>query len=366
VKIIHVDMDAFYTSVEQRDHPELRGKPVIVGGSPERRGVVASASYEARKFGVRSAMSSAKAKRLCPRAIFVRPDIAKYRRVSEEIRAIFTSITSLVEPLSLDEAYLDVTENNLGEPLARNVARHIKDRIRKELNLTASAGVGPNKFIAKVASDLRKPDGLVVIPPERVSVFVEKLPVEKLWGVGPATAKRLHSLGLFTAGDIRRASVASLEKELGRFAHFLHALSRGEDDRKVDPNQESKSCGSETTFDHDFSDVWKLEEYLREMADDVAAELKDIERPGKTITLKLRYSDFKTITRSRTLPRRTDRAEVIADVAVDLLRESTDAGRRPARLIGVTVSGLYDPHEPEQLWLSLPELANVRDMHSKL
>jgi DNA polymerase-4 len=355
-KIIHIDMDAFYASVEQRDRPELRGRPVIVGGDPASRGVVASCSYEARKFGIRSAMASAKAHRLCPRAVFVRPDIAKYRAVGQQIREIFRSVTPLVEPLSIDEAYLDVTENLLHEPLARVLAVHIKDRIQKELGLTASAGVGPNKFVAKVASDLRKPNGLVIVPPEKVLAFVEKLPVEKLWGVGPATAKILHEMGLMTAADIRRRELPELERRLGKFGRFLYRLSYGEDDRVVETDWESKSTGTETTFDRDVLDVQVLMDTLEEQAGDIARDLRKIERRARTITLKLRYDDFKTVTRSRTLPKYTDDEAWISRTVRELLTESTEAGRRAARLIGVTATNLIHPDGPEQLWLDIPDL----------
>jgi DNA polymerase-4 len=348
-KIIHIDMDAFYASVEQRDDPKLRGKPVIVGGKPDSRGVVAAASYEARKFGVRSAMSCARAHRLCPRGIFVRPDISKYARVSREIRAIFESVTPLVEPLSLDEAYLDVTENFLGEPLAGKVAAHLRARIKKELRLTASAGVGPNKFIAKVASDLKKPDGLVIVHPDKAADFVVDLPIERFWGVGPATAKVLNKMGIFNGRDLRKKSKIELEKELGRFGPFLYDLSRGIDHRPVEPGGESKSCGSETTFEKDIRDIPLLVKIVSELASDVAKELHKMNRPGRTVTLKLRYSDFKTITRSRTMPGFLDDDQAIADVAADLLLSGTEAGRRPARLIGVSVSNLRSDQIPEQL-----------------
>ncbi len=345
-------MDAFYASVEQRDRPELRGRPVVVGGDPHGRGVVASASYEARRFGIRSAMSSAQAYRLCPKAEFVYPDFSRYREASDKIHAIFQEFSDLVEPLSLDEAYLDVTENKLGEKLASRIAALIKERIRAETGLTASAGVGPNKFIAKIASDMRKPDGLVVVSPDRVAQFVEKLPVEKLWGVGPATARTLHGLGIFTTADIRRTPLAELERELGKYAAFLHGLAHGQDDRPVDPGGEAKSRGSETTFERDVLDTHALEDSLREQAEEVAASLREMVRPGKTITLKVRYADFRTITRSKTLPIPTDDAALIARVASELLLSATDAGRVPVRLIGVSVSGLLDPEEPEQLWLA--------------
>ncbi|MCM2279709.1 MAG: DNA polymerase IV [Oligoflexia bacterium] len=353
-KIIHVDMDAFFASVEQRDRPELRGKPVVVGGSPEKRGVVAAASYEARRFGVRSAMSAAKARRLCPQAVFLPPDFRKYSEVSRQIREIFLSVTPLVEPLSLDEAYLDVTENLLNEPLARKVAEYVKREIRTKTGLSASAGVAPNKFVAKVASDFRKPDGLVVVPPEKVLAFVEKLPVGKLWGVGPVTEKKLQSMGIWTAAEIRKRPVAELEQVLGSFGAFLYRLAFGEDDRPVESERESKSCGAERTFERDLVELTELVEILRSLVSEVADWLKDSGRPGRTVTLKLRYSDFKTITRSKTMPVATDDPARILEVAERLLREGTEAGHRPARLIGVSVSGLRGEEEPEQLWLQFP------------
>lgn len=344
-------MDAFFASVEQLDSPELKGKPVIVGGSPEKRGVVAAASYEARRFGVRSAMSAAAARRLCPQGIFVYPRFKRYSELSEQIQQIFKDVTPLVEPLSLDEAYLDVTENNLGEPLARKVAIHIKERIKNEVGLTASAGVGPNKFIAKLASDLRKPDGLVVVPPEKVAEFIADLAVERFWGVGPKTAEKLKALGLHTARDIRARPPDALTAVLGKFGTFLHQLAHGVDERRVETDRPASSCGSETTFERDTLSVYDLEQTLSELALEVSAGLVQLARPARTVTLKVRYSDFKTITRSRTLAIHTDDALTLTQIAHDLLNRSTDAGRRPIRLIGITASHLYDPLTPEQLWL---------------
>lgn len=344
-------MDAFFASVEQHDDPKLKGRPVIVGGHPEKRGVVAAASYEARKFGVRSAMSASQAKRLCPHAAFVFPRFERYREVSDQIHAIFASVTPLIEPLSLDEAYLDVTENLLSEPLASRVASHIKERILAETGLTASAGVGPNKFIAKLASDYRKPDGLVVVAPERVMDFIADLPVEKFWGVGPKTADKLKALGLHTARDLRASSVEKLTEVLGKFGPFLYELAHGRDDRPVEAERETLSSGSETTLERDSLSVYDLERILDEQSQEVAASLLQMGRPARTLTLKVRYSDFKTITRSRTLAMHTDDAAVISEVARTLLHRQTDAGRRPIRLIGISASNFYDPTAPEQLWL---------------
>jgi len=353
-KIIHVDMDAFFAAVECLDHPSLRGKPLVVGGDPKSRAVVCSASYEARKFGVRAAMSCAQAARLCPKAVFVSPNIPRYVEVSKELRKIFLSVTPLVEPLSLDEAYLDVTENLLKEPLARKVAQHIKDRIRDELHLTASAGVGPNTFIAKIASDMKKPDGLVVIPPAKVAEFVSALPIEKLWGVGPVTAEKLGAAGIKTTADVRKRSPQDMERMLGSFGRFIWDLAHGRDDRLVETDHQAKSCGSETTFERDVLDLSVLEKTISTQAHDVAAELRKLKRPGKTVVLKVRYDDFATITRSRSILGRTDRSERIAAVAQRLLVENTEAGTRPIRLIGVSVSGLWDGIKPEQLVLPFP------------
>ena len=242
-------MDAFYASIEQRDQPLLRGKPVIVGGKPESRAVVASASYEARRFGVRSAMSCSQAKKLCPQAIFITPHFSQYEKASHQLHEIFRQVTPIFEPLALDEAYLDVTENLLNEPIAKNIARFLKNKIRETLQITASAGVGPNKFIAKLASEQNKPDGLVVIPPEKVASFITNLPIEKLWGVGPATSKKLHTHGIFTTADIRKLSAVKFAKLMGGTAHFLYDLAHGRDERRVEPASEPKSLGTECTFE---------------------------------------------------------------------------------------------------------------------
>lgn len=353
-KIIHVDMDAFYASVEQRDRPELRGKPVVVGGHPQSRGVVSAASYEARKFGVRSAISCAQAYRLCPQAVFVFPNFDKYLAVSRELRKIFESYTPWVEPLALDEAYLDVTQNLVGEPLAKNIAISIRKRIQDELHLTASAGVGPNKFIAKLASEMKKPNGLVVIPPEKVASVVENLAVEKLWGVGPATAERLNSIGIRTAADIRRQPLSHLEKVIGSHARFLYGLAHGEDDREVDPSFDPKSRGTETTFDRDILDADRLLDQLQEQATEVSADLKKLERPGRTVTLKIKYANFSAITRSRTIAFPTDDASEIFKIVSELLYKDTEVGTRPVRLIGISVSNLVDHEEPLQLWFEFP------------
>lgn len=354
-RIIHVDMDAFYASVEQRDDPTLRGRPVIVGGDPRGRGVVAACSYEARAYGVRSAMPAARALRLCPHAVIVRPDFARYVAVSRALRAIFHDYTPLVEPLSLDEAFLDVTDERGGLPTATAVAKTIRARVREELHLTASAGVAPVKFVAKIASDFRKPDGLTVVQPDAVRAFLEPLPVGKLWGVGPATEKRLHELGLRTVGALalypRELLVAALGESHG--AH-LHLLAQGIDDRPVVPDRVAKQHGAERTFAVDVHERTEMEALLREMAWEVAASLVKEGRPGRTVSIKVRYPDFTTVSRSLTLPDPTDDRAVLARTAVGLL-ERTEAGRRPVRLLGVSVGNLVEEGEPIQLPLPLDE-----------
>src|SRR4051812_21245469 len=269
-RILHIDMDAFYASVEQRDKPELRGLPVAVGGSPDQRGVVAASSYEARAFGVRSAMPMARAVRLCPSLVIVRPDFGRYRAASQAVFAIFRGVTPLVEPLSLDEAYLDVTENVWGETLGQTVARRIKEEIKSATRLTASAGVAPNKFLAKIASGWKKPDGLTVIAPERVEQFLQKLPIDALWGVGPVTATRLRERGIDRLVDVRSIPADELRGIVGSLAPWLQQLAHGIDDRPVEPNREAKSSSSENTFDTDLTDPTRIREAIDEMARGVA------------------------------------------------------------------------------------------------
>ena len=340
-RILHIDMDAFYASVEQRDRPELKGKPVAVGGSPASRGVVAAASYEARAFGVRSAIPMSRAVRLCPDLIVVRPDFQKYRGVSQAVFALFRSVTPLVEPLSLDEAYLDVTENAWGEPLGKDVAMRLKAEIRRATGLTASAGVAPNKFLAKIASSWRKPDGLTVIAPERVEGFLQKLAVDALWGVGPVTAQRLRERGIERLIDVRKVDPAVLREAVGSGAEWLRRLADGIDERPVEPEREVKSSGSETTFAHDLTDVLEMQREIDGMARDAAAWLARRELRCRTVTIKVRYSDFTTVTRSHTAPATRD-SEDIAQRAVALLAR-TEAATRPVRLLGVSVHNLDDP-----------------------
>jgi len=335
-------MDAFYASVEQRDDPALRGKPVAVGGRPETRGVVAAASYEARTFGVRSAMPMARAVRLCPQLVIVHPDFERYRQVSRQVMDLLRACTPLVEPLSLDEAYLDVTENTWHEPLATNVAKRLKRQIVEATGLTASAGVAPNKFLAKIASGYRKPDGLTVIAPERVESFLQDLPVEVLWGVGPVTAKKLRAVGIEKLVQVRSADMELLRQTVGSLADWLRQLSFGDDPRPVTPDRESKSSSTENTYAEDLRDLEKMRDELDRMARENADWLVRRKLEARTITIKVRYSaGFVTVTRSHTLSRATADADVIASWAKDLLAR-TDAGQRPVRLLGVRVAGLVE------------------------
>ena len=328
-------MDAFYASVEQRDNPSLRGKPVAVGGDPTQRGVVAAASYEARKFGVRSAIPMSRAVRLCPSLVIVRPDFHKYRSVSQAVIAIFKEVTPLVEGLSLDEAYLDVTENSFNEPLGVNVARRIKDRIKEVTQLTASAGVAPNKFLAKIASGWRKPDGLTVVAPERIETFLQGLPVDALWGVGPVTAARLREHGIEKLTDVRARTVEELTEIVGMHAEWLIELAHGRDDRAVEPNRPSKSAGSEETYAVDLESLEEIKQEIDQLARGVVEWLQGKSIKARTVTIKVRYSDFTTITRSQSADYTND-AENIVSRAIKLL-EKTDAGHRPIRLLGVSL-----------------------------
>ena len=348
-------MDAFYASVEQRDDPSLRGKPLAVGGQPTSRGVVAAASYEARAFGVHSAMSMAKAVRLCPSLVIVRPDFPRYKAASSAVFGIFREVTPLVEPLSLDEAYLDVTENAWGEPLATQVARRLRARIREETGLTASAGVAPNKFLAKIASGWKKPDGLTVISPERVEPFLRQLPVDALWGVGPVTAGKLRAKGIERLVDVRTADAATLREAVGSLSDWLRQLADGIDDRPVTPNREAKSSGSENTYAEDITDLDVVRKDVAEMAAHAAAWLARKGLVARTVTIKVRYADFTTITRSHTAAATRDEAAIVSR-AVALI-DKTDAGRRAVRLLGASVHNLGDdtdvvPHG----WLPFSDL----------
>ena len=334
-RILHVDMDAFYASVEQRDRPELQGRPVVVGGQPDRRGVVAAASYEARAFGVRSAIPMSRAVRLCPDLVIVRPDFTKYKAVSQQVFGLFRAVTPLVEPLSLDEAYLDVTENAWNEPLGMTVAKRLKAQILETTGLTASAGVAPNKFLAKIASGWQKPNGLTVIAPERVEQFLHGLSVDALWGVGPVTAGKLRARGIEKLIDVRTTDPLVLRETVGSHAEWLIRMAYGHDDRPVVSEHEPKSSGSEHTFDVDLTDLAIMREELARMAAGVSRWLTKRELYARTVSIKVRYADFTTVTRSHSANPSRDEQDLVRR-AVGLL-DRTDAGQVAVRLLGVSV-----------------------------
>jgi DNA polymerase-4 len=337
-KIIHIDMDAFYASVEQRDNPELRGKPLVVGGLPEGRGgVVATASYEARKFGIRSAMSSKQALQLCPHAVFVRPRFAVYKEVSKHIREIFSRYTDLIEPLSLDEAYLDVTEDKLGIGSAIEIAQQIKQAIQSELQLTASAGVSVNKFVAKIASDINKPNGLKFIGPSAMESFMEQLPVEKFFGVGKVTAEKMKKMGLHTGADLKQLTENELVTNFGKTGGFYYQIVRGIDNRPVQPHRETKSMGAEDTFAYDLTELEEMYAELDKIAQTVADRLARYSLKGRTITLKVKYSSFKQITRNQSFAKPVGDLETLSQTAKQLLA-ATDTQDIKVRLLGISVS----------------------------
>jgi DNA polymerase-4 len=343
--ILHVDMDAFYASVEERDHPELVGKPVIVGGSAEGRGVVCAANYVARHYGVHSAMPAVTARRLCPQGVFLPVRMDHYAKVSREIREIFDRFTPLVEPLSLDEAFLDVTgSEGLYGPSA-DIAKRIKQEIRSQARLVASVGVAPNKFLAKIASDLEKPDGFVVVDPQRVQEFLDPLPVGRLWGVGKVSGKAFEKLGITTIGQLRRLPVETLEGHFGKSGRHFWQLAHGVDDRRVVPDRDAKSISHETTFARDIRDIEILRAWLMELTEQVARRLRHYRLVGQTVQLKLRFADFQTITRRKTLEEPTNITEEIWQAAAELLTrrvENTPSGARhqAVRLLGVGMTGL--------------------------
>lgn len=341
-KIIHIDMDAFYASVEQRDFPEYRGKPIVVGGSPEGRGgVVATASYEARKYGIRSAMPSKRALQLCPHAIFVRPRFNVYKDVSRHIREIFSRYTDLIEPLSLDEAFLDVTEDKQDIGSAIEIAQQIKNAIRDELQLTASAGVSINKFVAKIASDLNKPDGLTFIGPSRIESFMEQLPVEKFYGVGKVTADKMKRMNLHTGGDLKLLSEEQLVQHFGKVGRFYYRIVRGIDERTVQPHRETKSMGAEDTFPYDLTTVEEMYAEIDRIAAIVHERLQRYGLKGRTITLKVKYADFRQITRSQSFLHTVGDLETIAATARQLLL-SADLDEKGVRLLGVSLSNFHE------------------------
>jgi len=330
-------MDAFYAAVEQRDRPELRGVPLVVGGPPQSRGVVCTASYEARRFGIRSAMPCSQAARLCPEAVFVAPRFEAYKEVSAHLHGIFRDYTDIIEPLSLDEAYLDVTTNKKGIDLATPIAEEIRARIRTELHLTGSAGVSYCKFLAKIASDMRKPDGLTVVRPERARSVIDSLPVGRFFGVGPVTEKRLGEAGLRTGADLHAYGEANLSRLMGRTGAFLWRLSDGQDDRPVESERERKSIGVEDTFERDEADILVLRRFLRDLAGRVAERLGRAGLQGRTVTLKVKFADFRQVTRSRTFDDPLDDRDALERTAIELLAD-TEAGARPVRLLGIQAS----------------------------
>lgn len=336
-KIIHVDMDAFYASVEQLDHPELKGKPIAVGGS-EKRGVVSAASYEARKYGVRSAMSGVQAKRNCPDLIFVRPHFDRYNEISKKIRKIFYDYTDKVEPLSLDEAYLDVTENKKGNPSATLIAKEIRERIFKEVGLTASAGISINKFIAKVASDYNKPNGQKTVNPEEVITFLEQLDIRKFYGVGKVTAEKMYQLGIFTGKDLKTKTIEYLDEHFGKSGRFYYYVVRGIHNSEVKSDRIRKSLAAERTFNENLSSEIFMLEKLDLIAEEVAKRLHKSRVAGKTVTLKIKYSDFSLQTRSKTLPYYINDKNLILETAKDLLYQEKMSNS--VRLLGISLSNL--------------------------
>jgi DNA polymerase-4 len=342
-KIIHIDMDAFYASVEQRDDPSLRGKPVVVAWRGN-RSVVCAASYEARVFGVRSAMPAMRAERLCPEAVFIPPDFVRYRAVSRSVREIFKRHTDLIEPLSLDEAYLDVTQNKTDLPTATRVARALREQIREELQLTASAGVAPNKFLAKIASDWRKPDGLFVIQPEEVETFLTPLPVGRIPGVGKVTEKRLAELGVRTVGDLRTLELTMLEGHFGRYGVRLYELARGIDHNPVVPDRPTKSISAEDTFPQDVP-LGDTEPMIRRLAERVWAASTKESRIARTVVLKLKTKEFDILTRSLTPVRPPSSCEELTEIALSLLERVGMGAQQKFRLVGVGLHNFRDPEE---------------------
>ncbi len=349
-------MDAFFASVEQHDNPQYKGRPLIVGGNPKERGVVAACSYEARRFGVHSAMASAKAHSLCPEAVFVRPRHNRYREVSSEIMKIFLEVTPLVEPLSLDEAFLDVTENHLCEHSATRIANYLRQKIFHTTGLTASAGVSYNKFIAKVASDINKPNGITIIPPEKAAAFIGSLPIGKFFGVGRVTEKKMHRLGIFYGRNLYKWKRTDLQKHFGKAGGFFYSIARGIDTREVEPKRKRKSIGSETTLPRDIEGKEEILSVLDALCDKLGAVLQNKGISGQRITLKVRFADFTTITRSRTLHFPLAEAALLKQNISALLSAVEYRGKK-IRLLGVTVGRLHSkdtPQENKPLQLLLP------------
>ncbi len=359
-QIIHVDMDAFYASVEQRDRPELRGKAVIVGGDPKSRGVVSAASYEARPFGVHSAMPTAQALRLCPHAVLLPVRMERYAEVSQTIHAIFESYTPLVEPISLDEAFLDVTDSLKLFGDAERIGREIKRRIKEQTHLTASVGIAPNKFLAKLASDLRKPDGFVVITEQNKQEILDPLPVGRIWGVGKVTEQAFSARGIETIAELRRCPREELKGIVGNAADDLLRLARGEDDREVESERQHKSLSSEQTFARDVGDESVLLAVLLEQVEEVAERLRRHQLKARTITLKLRYGDFRTVTRSATLREATNLTRPLWQTAERTFRRWQTRSAGPLRLLGFAASGLQHERAGQQLLFADPEQEKLR------
>ncbi len=352
-KIVHIDMDAFFASVEQFDNPDLRGRPVIVGGNPKSRGVVAACSYEARRFGIHSAMPSARAVILCPAAIFVRPRMTRYKEISDRIMAIFRKYTELVEPLSVDEAFLDVTGSRLHKGSATLIAQDIRRQIHETTGLTASAGISCNKFLAKVASGLNKPNGMSVILPENALEFLAELPIGKFFGVGKVTEKKMQQLGIHRGHDLRQFRREELTLHFGKAGSFFYDIVRGRDFRPVQACQVRKSIGSETTLEQDTCDLTEIFDILQNLSRDVEESLIKHQQGGSTITLKVRYHDFTTITRSLTLPRPAfDQQDIFRNVPY--LLKCTEAGRKKIRLLGISVAKLTEKDKKQARQLRLP------------
>jgi DNA polymerase-4 len=351
-KILHIDMDAFYASVEQRDCPQYRGKPLVVGGRPEQRGAVAAASYEARRYGIHSAMPARVAQQRCPELIFASPRFEVYKQVSGQIRQIFHRYTDLVEPLSLDEAYLDVTTNALAEPSALVLARRIKADILATTQLTASAGVSVNKFLAKMASGQNKPDGLTLILPEQAAAFVAALPIEKFHGIGQVTARKMHVLGIATGADLRQWAEADLVQHFGKAGRFYHQVAQGQDDRPVNPHRIRKSIGAERSFSPDLTTLAAMAAALERIAQEVTARLEEQHRRGHTLTLKIKYANYRQITRCRTFMAAIGSGSPLVPWAQEMLLAHLDRGQ-PVRLLGLTLSNLEPTEAPDYRQLSL-------------
>lgn len=347
-KIIHIDMDAFYASVEQRDFPAYRGKPLVVGGMPTGRGgVVATASYEARKFGIRSAMPSKTAQRLCPDAIFVYPRFDAYKNISEQVREILHRYTDIIEPLSLDEAYLDVTKDKQGIGSAMDIAKMIRQAIKKELQLTASAGVSINKFVAKIASDMNKPDGLTFIGPSRIETFMEKLPVEKFFGVGKVTATKMKAMGLHTGADLKKLSEAEMIQHFGKPGRFYYQIVRGVDDREVQPDRETKSVSVEDTYQEDITTKEAMLPELKILSEKLWERLESLGLKGRTLTVKFKFHDFSIMTRSQSQPEWIHDEQAIINMVKRVLDKAPVEGKK-VRLLGIGISHFELPAEKKK------------------